>query len=127
MKQVIRAARRIEGAITKSTQIPANCFFHGTRYLNEILNTNRLRKATLGTCGVSVTSELWVACYWGLIDRDNDEGHGGVLILDRRLLSKAYDFKPVELGRYIDEAEFLVQRSVTNLDHYIRKVINFAN
>jgi hypothetical protein len=43
---------------------------------------------------VSLTRSAEVAAYWALLERDNDEGRGAILIFDRQSLERRYKVEP---------------------------------
>jgi len=64
--------------------------FHGSRYARRIKTEGVLRRAEKGTRSVHFSRQLRVATYWAMLDRDDDEGRGAVLVLDRDRLAQNY-------------------------------------
>ena len=73
--------------------------FHGTRYAELILKTKVLFRTGFGDQKVSLTRSAEVPAYWALLDRDDDEGRGVILIFDRRSLERRYKFEAVPDAR----------------------------
>ena len=53
----------------------------------------------LGDQKVSLTRSAEVAAYWALLDRDDDEGRGAILIFDQRSLERRYKVEAVPDAR----------------------------
>ena len=73
--------------------------FHGTRYAELILKTKVLFRTGFSDQKVSLTRSAEVAAYWALLDRDDDEGRGAILIFDRRSLERRYKVEAVPDAR----------------------------
>ena len=67
-----------------------NVLYHGTRYTKSILDSGVLLRAASGDPKVCLTRSAEVAAYWALIERDDDEGRGSILILNRQSLQHQY-------------------------------------
>ena len=73
--------------------------FYGTRYAELILKRGVLFRSGLGDQKVSLTRSAEVPAYWALLDRDDDEGRGAILIFDRRSLERRYKVEAVPDAR----------------------------
>ena len=83
--QLAQAAREIAGG--------DNVLYHGTRYTSAIIATMELRYAD-NIENICLTRSPEVAAYWAVLERDDDEKRGGILILDRELLHCRYRIEP---------------------------------
>jgi hypothetical protein len=63
-----------------------HALYHGTRYSACILSIGSLLPIA-GDNRVSLTRSAEVAAYWACLRRDDDEGHGAILVLNRRSLA----------------------------------------
>ena len=86
------AQRELAGLASKMT-MNRNVLYHGTRYCQSILKTGVLFRAEVGGCQVCFTRSPEVAAYWALMERDDDEGYGSILIFDRQSLKTRYKIK----------------------------------
>ena len=68
--------------------------FHGTRYQRAVLRDNRIRLPATGYAMVSLTRSLRVARHWATLVRDDDEGLGAILVLNRSKLQTRYRLTP---------------------------------
>lgn len=100
--------------------------YHGTRYANSILETGVLFRAGVGEPKVFLTRSAEVAAYWALMERDDDEGRGSILIFDRESLECKYHVKanPEVCWHsdtlFHDEAEEKVSTDVIDIhDHLV--------
>ena len=64
--------------------------FHGTRFANAITTSGWLLAPTLGDRCVSFSRNPAVAIYMAALERDEDEGQGTVLVIDRNVLASRY-------------------------------------
>ena len=69
--------------------------YHGTRYTQSILESRTLFRAVVGDQKVCLTRSAEVAAHWAMIRRQDDEGRGSILILDRRSLQRGYKINAV--------------------------------
>ena len=101
--------------------------FHGTRYGRKILNENTLKFPGLGICSLHFSRQLPVGIYFALLDgRDNDEGVGAVLVLDRDRLARDYRVEcyNADLPRQDSEADELIYaRDIVRLDRYLTHTV----
>ena len=100
--------------------------YHGTRYRQSILKTETLFRPEVGVDAVSFTRSPEVAAYWALLNRDDDEGRGSILVCDRQSLASHYKIKcnPQVYWHgdtaFHDEAEEQIFDNVTKIgDHLI--------
>ena len=100
--------------------------YHGTRYRQSILKTETLFRPEVGVDAVSFTRSPEVAAYWALLNRDDDEGRGSILVCDRQSLASRYKIKcnPQVYWHsdttFHDEAEEQIFDNVTKIgDHLI--------
>jgi hypothetical protein len=56
--------------------------YHGTRHPRSVLRMNTLFYSHQGSAQVSFTRSPEVAAYWALLERDNDEGKGAILVFN---------------------------------------------
>ena len=98
--------------------------YHGTRYLNSILTSQRLRPATVGDKHVSLTTRKYVAKYWAEMERDNVFGFGYIISLDRDLLEKdGYALRPFESDMaMIEEHEVACENSILPIGRYVIRI-----
>ena len=99
--------------------------FHGTRNAKSILTTGVLFYSATGEPGVFFTRSPETAAYFALLERDNDEGRGAILIFDRQSLRCRYRIEPWhdefwddETGRR-DEMEERVWSNVTDVGRHL--------
>jgi hypothetical protein len=103
--------------------------YHGTRFAQSILKTGVLFRAELGG-QVCLTRSPEVAAYFGLLDRDYDEGIGSILILDRQSLETLYDISPNPQViwhpkmRFHDEAEEEIFEDVINIGNHLIGIVS---
>ena len=81
-RQLAAQAHAIAGA--------RSVLYHGTRYTQSILDSGILFRAPFGEKKVFLTRNAEVAAYWAILQRDDDEGRGSILIFDRRSLERRY-------------------------------------
>jgi hypothetical protein len=81
-----------------------NALFHGTRYLNCILSDGYL-KPTGSPDLVRFSRSADSAAYWAMMERDDDEGRGGILVFDRDRLRTRYRLEPIDESWSIAEQE----------------------
>ena len=96
MPRHIKYSDTVRQLATRAREIAMDrdVLYHGTRYTRSILKTGVLfRSLSGGDPKVCFTRSAEVAAYWSLIDRDDDEGCGSVLIFDRRSLECRYKIK----------------------------------
>lgn len=87
--------------------------FHGSRYGNAILTSGWLLAPTMGDRCVSFSRNPAVALYMATLDREFDEGHGMVFVIDRMILLSRYRIYSRCNGfKYRDEAEEAVWQDV---------------
>jgi hypothetical protein len=79
-------AKGIRHSIDRSRPV----LFHGTRYARNILRNDELCSAPVGLAAVSFSRQLEISIYWAILDRDDDEGQGAILVLDRDRLTQKY-------------------------------------
>ena len=100
--------------------------YHGTRYRQSILKTGALFRPEIGVDAVSFTRSPEVAAYFALLERDDDEGRGSIMVCDRQSLASHYKIKcnPQVYWHgdtaFHDEAEEQIFDNVTKIgDHLI--------
>lgn len=100
--------------------------FHGTRYPRQILMQDTLLYSRSGYQAVFFTRSLQVASYWALLERDDDEQDGAVLVFDRPRLRARYRLVPFHdpiwdtPQKLNDEAEELVWgRNIERMHSYL--------
>lgn len=95
--------------------------YHGTRHPSAILSSDRIKCATMGDKHVSLTRSFDVAVYWATMDRDDDEGVGSVLVLDRSKLEKDLDHLVpfVSYEGAEDEQEEACMSDLVNLSRFL--------
>ena len=98
--------------------------YHGTRYLNSILASQRLRPATIGDKHVSLTTSKYVAKYWANMSRDDVFGFGYIITLDRDLLERdGYSLRPFESAwAQIEEHEVACDKSIVPIGRYVIRI-----
>lgn len=72
--------------------------YHGTRYPNAVVDSDTLKVAPYGDKHVSLTRDFNVALYWASLERDDDEGMGGVVIIERDILNGFSHLEPFVSG-----------------------------
>jgi hypothetical protein len=98
--------------------------YHGTRHMQSILTAGVLFPAEEGG-KVSFTRSADEAAYWALLPRTEDEGHGSILIFDRKLLRSRYKIEPYHDPIWDnkttcrDEAEEAIWGDVINIGKYL--------
>lgn len=108
--------------------------YHGTRYFNAIRATDTLRRAPFGDLCVSMTRRPEVACYVAMSDRDDDEGLGAVLVLDRQKLQARYQIDVRHCACWdgcghgpdpwmFDEAEEAIWQDIVRLRRYLIDIV----
>lgn len=106
--------------------------FHGTRYPHALLQSNPIRLPSSGYQMVSLTRDRRVATHWARLPRDDDEGIGAVLLLDRDKLRARYRISPFRDEAWHqgasrldgDEAEEIVLgRQIDNLSKFLMGVL----
>ena len=88
------AERELAGA-ARQTAMNRDVLYHGTRYPKLILRTGVLFRAEGGGKTVCFSRSPEVAAYWALLERDDDEARGAILVFDRRSLERRYEIKSV--------------------------------
>lgn len=68
--------------------------FHGSRYPRAIIQSDRIKLPTSGYRMISLTRDIRVARHWACLRRDDDEGVGAILVLDRQKLRTRYRIEP---------------------------------
>jgi hypothetical protein len=97
--------------------------YHGTRYAKLILKTGVLFHSRTGH--VCLTRSAEVAAYWALLERDDDEGRGSILILDRQSLEHRYRIEanpePIWYSKtsFHDEAEEEIFDNVVDVSNHL--------
>lgn len=81
---------RVLAAQAREIAVTQDVLYHGTRYPQSILGHGVLFRARSGDPKVCLTRSAEVAAYWALIERDDDEGRGSILIFHRRSLERRY-------------------------------------
>jgi hypothetical protein len=118
------AERRL-ASVARETAMNRDVLYHGTRYPQLILRTGVLFRAESGGTKVCFTRAAEVAAYWALLERDDDEGRGAILILDRQSLDRRYKLVPNPQAYwhtetlFHDEAEEEIWDDVTDIDKYL--------
>jgi hypothetical protein len=103
--------------------------YHGTRYAQSILSMGILFPSD----AVSFTRSPEEAAYWALLDRDDDEGRGAILIFDRQSLHQRYKIEPYhdtiwdDAKRCRDEAEEAICNDVVNVGKYLIGFVSEQN
>ena len=109
---------------------------HTTRYPTAILNTNRIKRPTIGHKYVSLTRSPLFAEYWADVTRPDDEGVAAHLILDRTKLQHKYKIEPFNdpwnpsdnlTGRHRHEAEERIARDIFPLFDVLYGVVVVQN
>jgi hypothetical protein len=90
-KKYCEAERRLAN-LARKIAMKRDVLYHGTRYAKSILRSGVLFSADRG--GVCFTRSPEEAAYWALLERDNDEGRGAILIFDRQSLRCRYKVEP---------------------------------
>jgi hypothetical protein len=87
--------------------------YHGTRFHNAILNSGWLLRPLLGDKCVSFSRQPSVALYMATLERDDDEGVGRVLVIDREKLAARHRIYPrCNAFEFREEAEEAVWEDV---------------
>ena len=107
-----RMARRLDGN--------NGYLFHGTRYSRQICQENVLRKSDIGQKAAFFSTRLHVAAYWAMLPRDDDEGVGAILVLDRERIEIDFQtYRNVNPMRAASEYELLVYEGIKPLNEYL--------
>lgn len=103
--------------------------YHGTRYPRLVLETGALLRPIAGDKKVSLTRSPEVAAHFALLERDDDEGHGAILVLNRRSLQSEYSLHSI-LEPYLesnelfhDEAEEEIWEDVFHVHKHLLGVV----
>lgn len=105
--------------------------FHGTRYPRAVLRDNRIRLPATGYAMVSLTRSSRVARHWATLARDDDEGLGAILVLNRSKLQTRYRLTPFRDESWFgaiprtdrDEAEEVIfGRALEKLSEFLLEV-----
>jgi hypothetical protein len=83
-------AERSLASAAMASAMNREVLYHGTRYPKLILRTGVLLRAEFGEQKVCLTRSPEVAAYWALMEREDDEKRGAVLVLDRKSLERRY-------------------------------------
>jgi hypothetical protein len=103
--------------------------YHGTRNAQSILSMGVLFRSD----AVSFTRSPEEAGYWALLDRDDDEGRGAILIFDRQSLHQRYKIEPYhdtvwDDGTHCrDEAEETTGTDVIDVGKYLIGFVSEQN
>jgi hypothetical protein len=81
-----------------------NALFHGTRYLSCILSDGYL-KPTGTPDMVRFSRSADAAAYWAMMERDDDDGRGAILVFDRDRLRTRYRLELIDESWSIAEQE----------------------
>jgi hypothetical protein len=81
-----------------------NALFHGTRHLSCILSDGYL-KSTGNPAMVRFSRSADAAAYWAMMERDDDDGRGAILVFDRDRLRTRYRLELIDESLYIAEQE----------------------
>ena len=126
-------AQRQLASAARATAMDRDVLYHGTRYPQLILTTGVLLRAAIGQEKVCLTRSPEVAAYWALIDRDTDEGRGGIFVLNRETLELAYKLRAVPEpfwngdDLFHDEAEEEIWDDVLDLAKHLIGVVVVGN
>jgi hypothetical protein len=102
--------------------------YHGTRYAQSILRTGALLCPECWQ--VSFTRSAEVAAYWALMERDDDEGVGSILVLNRGSLAQGYDLCAVpevfwlSADRFHNEAEEEIRADLPDLSNHLLGIVS---
>jgi hypothetical protein len=89
--EAIAVAARYQHLVPRGRSI----LFFGTKNARTIIRDDRLRSFNpSGPLTISLTRSLHVAVHFAMLDRDNPEATGAILLLDRELLSTRYKLVP---------------------------------
>ncbi|GHC79550.1 hypothetical protein [Limoniibacter endophyticus] len=101
--------------------------YHGTRYIDAIVESNSILCAPYGDTCVSLTRRPETAIYFASLPRDDEDERGAVLILDRQKLQAAYriDIRHCDCfgGASNDEAEEAIWKDVVDLRRFLIDVV----
>lgn len=123
-----KAERQLAG-IAREIAMDRDVLYHGTRYPKLVLETGVLLQAVSGDQKVCLTRSPEVAAYWALLERDDDEACGAILVLDRPSLERRYELVPVPEPywhtnkRFHDEAEEEIWGNVTDVPTHLLGVV----
>jgi hypothetical protein len=81
-----------------------SALFHGTRHLSCILSDGYL-KPTGNPAMVRFSRSADAAAYWAMMERDDDDGRGAILVFDRERLRTRYRLELIDESLYIAEQE----------------------
>jgi hypothetical protein len=81
-----------------------SALFHGTRHLSCILSDGYL-KSTGNPAMVRFSRSADAAAYWAMMERDDDDGRGAILVFDRDRLRTRYRLELIDESLYIAEQE----------------------
>jgi hypothetical protein len=81
-----------------------NALFHGTRHLSCILSDGYL-KPTGNPAFIRFSRSADTAAYWAMMERDDDDGRGAILVFDRDRLRTRYRLELIDESLYIAEQE----------------------
>jgi hypothetical protein len=106
--------------------------YHGTRYAGSILRTGVLFRAPClnEAAQVCLTRSAEVAAYWAMMERDDDEGIGSILIFDRKSLEGGYELRPIpdvfwhNDALFHDEAEEEIRANIIDVNEHLIGVIS---
>jgi hypothetical protein len=99
------AQRRLASA-ARATAMNRDVLYHGSRYARLILKTGTLLRSDTGDKKVCLTRSPEVAAYWALMERDDDEKHGAVLVLDRKSLERRYKIRAIAQPFWLSDEVF---------------------
>lgn len=115
--------------LTRKAATGRDVLFHGTRHASSIRTTGVLFHSIPGDPMVSFTRCPETAAYFALMERDDDEGCGAILIFDRQSLRCRYRIEPWhddiwddETGRR-DEMEERVWENISDVGHHLIGVV----
>ena len=101
-KEYSEAERRLAG-LPRKIAINRDVLYHGTRLAKSILRLGVLFTSDPKDPMVSFTRYPEEAAYWALLERDDDEGRGSILIFDRQSLNCRYKLEPYHDTFWDDE------------------------
>jgi hypothetical protein len=120
----LEAERQLASA-ARSTAMNRDVLYHGTRYPQLILRTGVLFRAESGDKKVCLTRSPEVAAYFALLERDDDEPRGAILVFDRKSLERRYkvESNPEPFWHaeavFHDEAEEEIWNDVVDIGKYL--------
>jgi len=99
-----------------------NVLYHGTRYPSLILNTGIILRCPPGCFAVSFTRSPEVGADFAMLERDDDEGRGAILIFDRESLRHRYRIEPFcsigRTGRF-SEMEEIIREDLIDVGRHL--------